>query len=59
MRWRKLFHRSQGDADLLQEIRLHLEEEIEENVGRGMAPGEARRKAYLKFGSSQRVRETL
>jgi hypothetical protein len=59
MRWRKLFHREQSDADLLQEIHLHLAEEIDENVGRGMSPEQARRQAYLEFGNTQRVRETL
>jgi predicted permease len=59
VRWRKLFHQNQSDADLLDEIRLHLAEEMEENVGRGMAPEEARRQAYLQFGNPQRVRETL
>jgi putative ABC transport system permease protein len=59
MNWRKLLHRNHSDADLSQEIRLHLAEEMEENVTRGMAPEEARRQAYIKFGSPQRVRETV
>ncbi len=42
-----------------QEIELHMEEEIAENVERGMAEDEARRRAYVKFGSSRRVREEV
>jgi predicted permease len=59
MRWGKLFHRNQSDADLLQEIHRHLAEEIDENIGRGMSHEEARRQAYLKFSNPQRVREIL
>jgi predicted permease len=32
---------------------------IDENIGRGMSPEQARRQAYLKFGNPQRVREIL
>jgi putative ABC transport system permease protein len=32
---------------------------IDENVGRGMSPDQARRQAYLKFGNPQQVREIL
>jgi macrolide transport system ATP-binding/permease protein len=59
MRWGKLFHRNQSDADLLQEIHRHLAEETDENIGRGMSHEEARRQAYLKFSNPQRVREIL
>jgi predicted permease len=37
----------------------HLALEWDENIARGMSPGEARRQAFLKFGSPQRVREDL
>ena len=59
MSWRRFFRRKQSDADLIQEIDLHLAEEIDEYVALGMSPQEARRWALLKFGNPQRVRENL
>src|SRR5580692_4092009 len=59
MSWRRLFQRGQSDAVLQQEIELHLAEEIAENIERGTPAEEARRQAYLKFGSPRRVREEL
>jgi predicted permease len=57
MNWHRLLGRAKRDAELQQEIALHLQEEIAENIERGMQPEEARRRAYLKFGNPQRVRE--
>jgi predicted permease len=57
MSWRKFFRRKRADAELAQEIDLYLAEEIDENLARGMSAGEARRRAYLKFGNPQQVRE--
>src|ERR1700712_1662496 len=59
MSWLKFFRRKQSDAELQREIELHMEEEIAENVARGMAKDEARRRAYVKFGSARRVREEV
>jgi hypothetical protein len=59
MSWRRFLRRNQSDADLVQEIAVHMTEEIEENLARGMSPEEARRRAFLKFGNPQRVRENL
>ena len=55
----RFFRRKREDADLLQEIEVHMAEEIAENVARGMSPEEARRQARIKFGSAQSVRESL
>jgi putative ABC transport system permease protein len=41
------------DAD----IRDHIERETQDNIDRGMPPEEARRAAFLKFGSIRRVTE--
>jgi predicted permease len=57
--WRRLFRRGQSDTVLQQEIELHLAEEIAENIERGIPADEARRQAFLKFGSPRRVREEL
>ena len=56
---RRFFRRKQSDVELQQEIELYLAEEIAENVERGMSADEARRQAYLKFGSPRRVREEV
>ncbi|HEY0702703.1 MAG TPA: ABC transporter permease [Candidatus Acidoferrales bacterium] len=44
-------------AGLDQDIREHLDAEIEDNVARGMNPEEARRAALLRFGNVARVHE--
>jgi len=59
MSWRRWFRRKQEDADLVREIDLHIAEETEENIARGMPPEEARRRAFVKFGNPERVREDL
>lgn len=55
---KRFFNRSHRDADLAREIEAHLELEAEENRSRGLSPAEARRRAYVKFGSLRRVRES-
>ena len=59
MGWLKFFRRKQSDAELQQEIELHMEEEIAENEERGIPNPEARRRAHVKFGSARRVREEV
>jgi predicted permease len=59
MSWRRFFRRGRADAELAQEIDLYLAEEIEENIARGMSPEEARRRARIKFGNPEQVRESL
>ena len=59
MSMRRLFRRRQSDTDLRQEMEMHLAEEIAEHIERGMTVDEARRQAYVKFGSPRRVREQL
>ena len=44
-----------GDID--EEMRLHLQMVVEENVERGMAPEEARRAALRSFGNFDKIRE--
>ena len=44
-----------GDID--EEMRCHLEMEVEANVGRGMPPAEARRAALKSFGNFDSVRQ--
>jgi MacB-like periplasmic core domain len=55
----RFFSRREKDTDLALEIETHIAHEIDENVGRGMNAEEARRRAYVKFGSRQNVREDV
>jgi len=59
MSWRRFFRRRRADTELAQEIDLYLAEEMDENLARGMSAKEARRRAYVKFGNPERVREGL
>ncbi len=56
-RLRALLRRADVEAELDEELRFHLEKEVEENVRRGMSPGEARRAALLVFGGVEAVKE--
>ena len=58
--WRRL--RSLGRADTVErrldeEIRFHIEHQIDKHVRAGMTPDEARRQAYIRFGGVERVKE--
>jgi predicted permease len=65
MTWLRVFiHRLRGiflkrrlERDLEEEIRSHLEMQIEENVRQGMNSEEARRAALRKFGGVEQVKE--
>ncbi len=59
MKWFRFFRRRQADGELLQEIELYWDEEIAENMARGMSKDEARRQARIKLGNPQSVRESL
>jgi predicted permease len=48
---RRLIHRRRAERDLDEEIRAHLEMEIERNIADGMSPENARRAAMRSFGS--------
>ena len=45
------------DADLDQELAAHLEMAVEDNIARGLSPGEARRVALISIGGIQQARE--
>jgi hypothetical protein len=53
-----LFLKRKLERELDEEIRAHLEMQIEENVGRGMTPDEARYQALVKFGGVEQVKES-
>jgi putative ABC transport system permease protein len=56
-RLRGVFFKRKLERDLEDEIRSHLEMQIEENVRRGMSPEEARHAARRKFGGVEQVKE--
>src|SRR5579863_604939 len=56
-RLKNFLTREQGDERLREEMEDHLAQQTEENMRAGMAPGEARRAAILKFGALEAVRE--
>jgi predicted permease len=56
-RIRALLRREEMEGELDEELRFHIEKEIEQNVARGMSLTEARRVALVEFGGVERVRE--
>jgi hypothetical protein len=54
---RALFSRHTLERELSEEVRFHLDLEIEKNVQAGMARSDARRAAMLAFGGVARVSE--
>jgi predicted permease len=49
--------RRRGDERLREEIESHIAAQTDENIRAGMSPVEARRRACLKFGAVEAVRE--
>jgi predicted permease len=56
-RLRMIFHRRQLDADLAEEMRLHLDLRLQQQMQAGLPPAAARRAAYQKFGNTTRIQE--
>ena len=54
---RALFSRRRDDAELTEEMRFHLEMEAAAIERSGVAPDEARRRAWREFGGVERYRE--
>src|SRR5215467_10991206 len=57
LRLRALFFKSRMENELEEEVKFHLEKEIEQNLARGMTPEEARLAALRSFGCVERVKE--
>jgi predicted permease len=53
-----LLRRGQWEQDLDDELRFHLEREIEQNISRGMSQEDARRAALRSFGGVDQVKES-
>jgi putative ABC transport system permease protein len=56
-RFRALFHKTSLERELDDEIRSHIELQIEEEIARGMNPIDARAAALKKFGGVEQVKE--
>jgi predicted permease len=56
-RLRSLSRRRELDDRLDDEIRFHVEQQIEKNRRAGMGPDEARRQALIRFGGVEQARE--
>src|SRR5437867_2370309 len=54
-----VFTQDHVDADLRDELQAHLEMDTAENIRRGMAPDEARRKAMLASGGLTQAAEAV
>src|SRR5688572_7435373 len=52
-----LFFQGRREQELADEIRCHLEMQIEENLRRGMSQEEARLAALLQFGGVEQMKE--
>ena len=59
MSWIRFLRRRFWDDERAREIEAHIAHEIDGNVGRGMAPLEARAAAYRKFGNPTFFREEI
>jgi len=57
LRVRSLFLRKRQDADLDEELRDHIDRQVEENLARGMSEEEARVAALRAFGNFVMLRE--
>src|SRR5215471_21620432 len=57
LRLRSLFRRRQVEQELDEELRYHIERQIEENIAKGMTPEEARYAALRAIGGVERRKE--
>src|SRR5690606_27915453 len=56
----RVFARKQRvEADLDEELAVHIEMETEKNIREGMEPAEARRSALVEFGGIERTKERV
>src|SRR5207244_5965152 len=57
LRLRSLFRWAQADQELDDELRDHLERATQEYVAKGIAPGEAQRRARLDVRGAEKAQE--
>jgi hypothetical protein len=56
-KFRALFRKNKLDAEMAEEMRLHLEQRTRENLAAGLSPAEARYAALRKFGGVEQAKE--
>src|SRR5688500_5976409 len=56
-RLRSIVRRNAVEAGPHEEMRVHVGQQTEKNIARGMTPAEARRQALIRFGGVERVKE--
>ena len=54
---RSLLLRSRRQLELDEELRLHVDQDIEQGIARGLSPKEARRSALLAFGGVDKTKD--
>jgi len=59
MSLRRYLRRREWDEERQRELEAHLTHEVDDNIARGMTPGEARRRAYMKLGNPTMIREEI
>ncbi len=59
MAWTPWFIRRRRDRERAEELQSHLAHHIEDLIGRGVAPDEARRQARVLFGNPRATREDV
>src|SRR5579872_1240841 len=57
LRLRSLFRRERVEQELDDELRFHLEQQIEENLAAGMSADEARYAARRAIGGAEQIKE--
>ena len=57
LRVRSVLHRGEVDRELDKELRFHLDEQIAENLARGMSPADARSAALRALGGVTQIQE--
>src|SRR5213593_3040557 len=58
MRLKAFVRKHSLERELDAELQFHLEMQIEENLGKGMSPDEARAQARRSFGGVEQIKET-
>jgi predicted permease len=56
--WKRIRH-LRTDADLVEELRIHLEMHSEDNLTAGLSPAEAQRRARLQLGRTRSIVESI
>ena len=59
MKWLRFFHRRQWDEERARELECYLEQEIADNIVRGMSAAEACNAAHKKLGNPASIREEI